>query len=55
MAIRVFNMLQDGMGGLSWDGLPVAIDHYGIEDTDGLIERLLVIKSHKPEKDAWND
>lgn len=39
------------MGGLDWNGLEAMVEFYGIEDVDGLIERLLVIKSHTPPKE----
>lgn len=55
MAIRVFNALQTDMGGIDWSGLETLVDVYGIADVDGLVERLVVIKTHKPEKDTWND
>lgn len=55
MAIRIFNALQDEMGGIGWSGLDALIELYGIEDRDGLLERLIVIKTHKPEKDFWRD
>lgn len=48
MAIRVFNALSGEMGGIDWAGLPIFIALWGIEDVEGLIDRLLVIKSHKP-------
>lgn len=42
-------MLANGMGGLDWAGLPLAAAYYGIEDVEGLVHRLLVIKLHKPQ------
>lgn len=39
------------MGGLDWSGLDVVVEKYGIEDVDGLLDRLLVIKTHTPPKD----
>lgn len=47
-AIRVFNALSNGMGGISWDGLETLATLYGVEDVEGLIERLIVIKTHEP-------
>ncbi len=41
-------MLANGMGGLDWAGLQLAVAMFGITDIEGLIDRLLVIKSHKP-------
>lgn len=48
MAIRVFNALSDSMGGVAWAGLEVMAAYYGIDDVDGLIERLLIVKTHRP-------
>lgn len=50
LALRVWNMLANGMGGLDWAGLPLAVAHFGIADVDGLLHRLQVIKSHNPPK-----
>lgn len=47
-AIRAWNLLANGMGGLDWTGLPYAVAHLGITDVPLLIEQLLVIKTHKP-------
>lgn len=47
IAMRVWNFLATGMGGVEWCSLPLALDYYGISDVDGLIHRLLVIKHHK--------
>ena len=47
-AIRAWNLLANGMGGLDWSGLPYACAHLGITDIDGLITRLQIIKGHKP-------
>lgn len=55
LAIRVFNAAQNGMGGIDWHGLEVMAEMFGIEDLDGLIERVLVIKSWTPEKGSWSD
>lgn len=47
-AIAVFNMVSNGMGGIDWGAVPFACDYLGVEDVDVIVERLLVIKSHKP-------
>lgn len=44
----MFNALANGMGGLDWAGLPLVCAWMGVEDVDGLVQRLLVIKTHKP-------
>jgi hypothetical protein len=41
-------MLSNGSGGLDWSGFDLAVAKFGIEDVDGLIERLHVIKAHRP-------
>lgn len=55
MAIKVWNFLASD-GGLDWSGLPVVVAHLGIDDVGALMERLYVMKSHKPDtpKD-WPD
>jgi hypothetical protein len=50
MAIRTYNMLANGMGGLDWAGLPLACAYLGVRDVEGLIDRLLVIKQHNPDR-----
>ena len=46
----VFNILSTGMGGISWDGLDTLVALYGIDDVEGLISRLIVIKLHTPKE-----
>lgn len=48
LAIRAWNMLADSMGGINLSGLFAVAEWLGIEDTDGLLDRLYVIKLHKP-------
>ena len=52
MAMKVWNFLANGMGGLDWAGLPLAVGMFGIADVDGLLHRLQVIKGHKPPTDG---
>jgi len=52
LAMRVWNMLANGMGGLDWSGMPLAVALYGITDVEGLLHRLQVIKAHKPPQDG---
>lgn len=52
MAIRAWNYLSNGHGGLDWSGLPIVAAHLGVADLDGLMHRLLVIKTHRPDKPA---
>lgn len=50
-ATLVWNMLSDGQGGIDWAGLPYACAHYGVQDVQGLMDRLIVIKAwRKPEE-----
>ena len=34
------------MGGLDWSALPIVVEMLGIEDVDGLVRRLVVIREH---------
>ncbi len=36
------------MGGFDWAGLPYVVAHLGVRDVGALLERLNVIKLHKP-------
>jgi hypothetical protein len=36
------------MGGLDWSGLEPLIALFGISDVEGLMHRLIVIKTHTP-------
>lgn len=49
IAFGVYAMLANGMGGLDWSGLPIAAAYFGASDVEALVERLMVIKLHKPE------
>jgi hypothetical protein len=40
--------MADRNGHIDWAALPIAKALYGITDEAGLVERLLVIKQHKP-------
>lgn len=48
-AIAAFNLLSNGMGGIDWSGLNVVVTKLGIEDLEGLIDRLALIKNHRPQ------
>ena len=48
VAIRCWNLLADGQGGLNWAGLELVAAWLGVDDLDGLLQRLQVIKLHKP-------
>lgn len=49
-------MLHTGERGVDWSGLPLACARYGITDVQGLIDRLVIIKSwRKPGTDDAAD
>jgi hypothetical protein len=50
IAIHAFNMLANGMGGCDWAGLPYVVAYLGVQDVEGLLDRLRVIKLHRPPK-----
>ncbi|MBY0467604.1 MAG: hypothetical protein K2Q07_01355 [Burkholderiaceae bacterium] len=52
LAIRAWNLLRNGHGGMDWSGLPMVCAHLGIEDIEGLLDRLEVIRNHKPPEDT---
>lgn len=54
LAIRVWNMLSNGMASIDWAGLPLVAAMFGIEDLEALITRLMTIKQHRP-GDAKNE
>jgi hypothetical protein len=43
-AIKAYNLLSNGMGGIDWAGLDVVVEMLGIEDVEALIEALLSIR-----------
>jgi hypothetical protein len=44
--------MANGTGGLDWSGLPLAMGFLGIEDVEGLMNDLMVIKGYIPPKEA---
>lgn len=48
MALRIYNALANGMGGIDWQGLPLMVALHQVDDVELLIERLLTIKYHRP-------
>ena len=46
--MRAYNLLANGMGGVEWAGLPVVVGLLGIDDVEGLLHRIEVIRNHKP-------
>lgn len=51
LAIRAWNLLQNGHGAIDWAGLPVVAELLGITDDEGLLQRLEVIAQYEPPKD----
>lgn len=45
--MNVAALLANGMGGIDWAGLPLICGLLGIEDVEGLVMRLGIIKTHK--------
>lgn len=45
-------MLANGMGGYDWSGLPLACELFQVQEIEPLLQRLLVIKTHKPSTGA---
>lgn len=43
------------MGGIDFNGLPLAVALLGIEDIEAFIDRLMVIKTHKPPATGMGD
>lgn len=43
-AIKAYNLLSNGTGGIDWAGLDVVVEMLGIEDVEALIEALLCIR-----------
>ncbi len=46
--MQVFNAVANGMGGIQWGDVPLFAAVYGVQDVEGLIDRLLVLKTHRP-------
>ena len=54
-ALLVFRMLANGMGGLDWSGLELAVEKYEVDNVEDLIDRLIAIKTWKRPDDAGKD
>ena len=54
-AIRAWCLLSNGHGGIDWAGLPMVCEHIGIDDIEGLMDRLEVIRSRKPPESAQDE
>lgn len=51
MALAAWNALHNGQGGIDWAGLPIVAAWLGVRDVEGLMQRLVLIKSHRPDED----
>ena len=47
LALRAWALLANGMGAVDWSGLPVVAAYLDVDDVEGLVDRLHVIKTHK--------
>jgi hypothetical protein len=51
LAIKAWNYLACGPSAIDWAGVPIVAELLGIEDLEGLLHRLLVIKTHSAHRD----
>jgi hypothetical protein len=49
-ALEVWRLVSNGMGGMDAAWLPYAVALHEVDDVEGLIRRLTLIKSHRPNK-----
>lgn len=45
MALKTWHMLSNGMGSFDAEGLPLAVEMFGVEDIEALVDQLLTIKA----------
>lgn len=55
MALSVHNLLANGSGGIDWAGLPIVCAWLGVQDVQGLLQRLAVIKTWRKPADRPDD
>jgi hypothetical protein len=48
IALQAWAALHNGQGGMDWGGLPIVAAWLGVRDVDGLLQRLVLIKNHRP-------
>ena len=48
VAIKAWNLLSNGTGGIDYTGLPMVADMLGFDSIERLLHLLLVIKCHRP-------
>jgi len=51
MALAVYRLLANGSGGIDWQGLPLVTGWLGVSDVEGLMQRLVAIRLHRPAKE----
>ena len=50
-AFVVYSLMANGAGGVDWSALPFLCGWLGVQDVDGLMQRLVAIRMHrKPEE-----
>lgn len=49
-ALEVWRLVSNGMGGMDAGWLPYAVALHEVEDIEGLLRRLTVIKLHRPNR-----
>jgi hypothetical protein len=47
-AIKGWNLLANGSGGIDWAGLQLVVALLGVADVEAFVDALLVIKTHRP-------
>jgi len=52
LAFKVVSLLKTGTGGINWAGLPLVAGWLGIQDIDGLLDRIAVIALYKPSQET---
>lgn len=50
LALRAWSYLSNGSGGIDFGGLPLVVELLGVDDVEDLMHRLLVIKTHDPDR-----
>lgn len=55
LAIRAWNLLSNGMGGIDWAGLPIVAELLAVQDLELLTDALLAIRQYKPASERSED
>ena len=48
--MQAWNYLSNRTGSIDWAGLEFVVALLGIKDVESLVQRLLIIKTHRPQK-----